>query len=257
MSSGEEKKNINCTHCGKRVPAMVYCIYCGSKLPKGTLNEETTKLNEFPRSPKNVTVSSSATISPNHGFLQSMNSVKNNQDLTSHIAKYCEMKISLLEFLGSGQVSERVFLKLYSEYSNKMNGLIDRQKMKSDEVKQKLEDEVKKLDKAKMIKEEIEVRHRIGELDTKTYTDKSLKLESEMKPLKENIRSFNENLKDLKQILVGKSQKDILDLELRAKTSKQSLEKMAEEGKISIDSIKIVEDDMAKLLFLLDSSVNN
>jgi archaellum component FlaC len=115
----------------------------------------------------------------------------------SDITRYHERKISLLDMFSSGGVSERVFKKLYDEYANKVEELLGLHSRKLDELKTEYEGKGKRLDDIKMTIEELEVRHKIGEVGSQKFNerigrDKASKrfegAQDEHRPPQENVR---------------------------------------------------------------------
>ncbi|MCD6089350.1 CdvA-like protein [Candidatus Bathyarchaeota archaeon] len=248
MSTLEERR-IRCPNCGKMVPAMRYCIYCGTKLPQAppTGAREVSFPSSKPAPP--------STIRVRRPFFPGAKS--EIEQLMSGITVLYERKSSLLDFFQSGEVSEKVFLKLYKEYSEKLNEYLKARAAKIDELKSSLEEKRNALSNIKMQLEELEVRTKIGEIDPATYSRQAEKLRIEERGLNETLNSLNADIKALENILGDKKPGEIYELERKLRKAKSALEKMGEEGKVAQETLKFVISDVEKMIGLLDSLIRD
>jgi len=99
-----------------------------------------------------------------------------------------ERKASLLDLFQSGQVSERVFLKLYKEYSGKLNDYLKARAAKLNELRSSLEEKRNMLSDIAMRLEELEIRTKVGEIDPATYNQRVENLRAEERGLSETVR---------------------------------------------------------------------
>ncbi len=164
-----------------------------------------------------------------------------------------ERKAALLDFFISGEVSERVFIKLYKEYSGKLNDYLKVRMAKLEELKDSLEEKKNLLSDIAMKREEIEIRTKVGEIDAATYNRKVEELRDEERRLSESINSLNANIRALENIFGDKRPSELRDLEIKLKKFKSSLRKMSEEGKVTRETLNFVMEDLEKTLKLLDS----
>ena len=241
---------MRCPNCGKMVPAMRYCIYCGAKLPQAP---PIGALEVSPPSPKQAPLP--PTIKVRKPFFPGAKS--EIEQLMSGITVLYERKISLLDLFQSGEVSERVFLKLYKEYSEKLNEYLKARAAKIDELKSSLEEKRNALSNIKMQLEELEVRTKIGEIDPATYSRQAEKLRIEERGLNETLNSLNADIKALENILGDKKPGEIYELERKLRKAKSALEKMGEEGKVAQETLKFVISDVEKMIGLLDSLIRD
>jgi len=267
LISHEEEKRINCPKCGKMVPAMVYCIYCGAKLPRITPPERveappsrTPQPAQPPRmpptpppapppSPPSVRISPPPPAPP---------AVKNEiVDLMSSITAYYERKVSLMDVFRSGEVSERVFLKLYDEYTEKLKDLQNLRSRKTEEHKRDLDAKNKRLDDVKVSMEELEVRHKLREVDDQRFNERMSILKTEENQLQTLVKELKMKLDELEKPLLGKTARDVLNLDTRARSYYDALGKLTEEGKLTSDGLNKVKPDAEKLLEFFDSMIKD
>jgi len=226
------------------VPAMRYCIYCGAKLPQAT--PKIGGLQQQPQQP-----APSITKPMKRSFFPGAKD--EIEQLMSRITVMHERKAALLDFFISGEVSERVFIKLYKEYSGKLNEYLKVRMAKLEELKGSLEEKKSLLSDIAMKLEEIEIRTKVGEIDAATYNRKVEELRDEERRLSESINSLNADIKALENIFGDKKPSELRDLEIKLEKFKSSLGKMGEEGKVTQETLNFVMEDLKKTLKLLDS----
>jgi len=175
----------------------------------------------------------------------------------SGITVLYERKASLLDFFQSGEVSERVFLKLYKEYSGKLNDYLKARAAKLDELRSTLEEKRNVLSDIAMRLEEIEIRAKVGEIDPVTYNQRVEKLKTEERGLNETVNSLNADVRALENILGDMKPSEIHDLEMKIRRSKSALEKMGEEGKVTQETLEFVKSDIEGMLRFLDSLIKD
>ncbi|MCD6538358.1 hypothetical protein J7L18_07115 [Candidatus Bathyarchaeota archaeon] len=239
-----EERRIRCPSCGRMVPAMRYCIYCGAKLPQATRQIGGLQLQPQQPAPS-ITKPTKRSFFP--GAKDEI------EQLMSRITVMHERKAALLDFFISGEVSERIFIKLYKEYSGKLNDYLKVRMAKLEELKGSLEEKKNLLSDIAMKLEEIEIRTKVGEIDAATYNRKVEELKDEERRLSESINSLNADIKALENIFGDKRPSEIRDLEIKLEKFKSSLEKMGEEGKVTQETLNFVMEDLEKTLKLLDS----
>ncbi|MCD6324952.1 hypothetical protein J7L97_01535, partial [Candidatus Bathyarchaeota archaeon] len=177
--------------------------------------------------------------------------------LMSGITVLYERKASLLDFFQSGEVSERVFFKLYKEYSGKLNDYLKARAAKLDELRSTLEEKRNVLSDIAMRLEEIEIRAKVGEIDPVTYNQRVEKLKTEERGLNETVNSLNADVRALENILGDMKPSEIHDLEMKIRRSKSALEKMGEEGKVTQETLEFVKSDIEGMLRFLDSLIKD
>ena len=175
----------------------------------------------------------------------------------SGITVLYERKASLLDFFQSGEVSERVFFKLYKEYSGKLNDYLKARAAKLDELRSTLEEKRNVLSDIAMRLEEIEIRAKVGEIDPVTYNQRVEKLKTEERGLNETVNSLNADVRALENILGDMKPSEIHDLEMKIRRSKSALEKMGEEGKVTQETLEFVKSDIEGMLRFLDSLIKD
>ena len=175
----------------------------------------------------------------------------------SGITVLYERKASLLDFFQSGEVSERVFFKLYKEYSGKLNDYLKARAAKLDELRSTLEEKRNVLSDIAMHLEEIEIRAKVGEIDPVTYNQRVEKLKTEERGLNETVNSLNADVRALENILGDMKPSEIHDLEMKIRRSKSALEKMGEEGKVTQETLEFVKSDIEGMLRFLDSLIKD
>ena len=254
MSTLEERR-IRCPSCGKTVPAMRYCIYCGVKLPQVSppvsrpLPPPST---QAPAPPPTVRPPAREVRRP---FFPGAKS--EIEQLMAGITTLYERKASLLDLFQSGQVSERVFLKLYKEYSGKLNDYLKARAAKLKELRSILEEKRNSLSDIALQLEELEIRAKVGEIDLAIYNERAEKLKTEERGLNETVNSLNADIKALENILGDRKPSEIRDLEMRLKSSKSALERMTEEGKATRETLDIVKSDIEEMLRFIDSLIKD
>ncbi|MCS7120279.1 MAG: hypothetical protein RMJ07_04655 [Nitrososphaerota archaeon] len=252
MSEHEEQK-VRCPGCGRLAPAMRYCIYCGTKLPQyapplvrpgeplppvpPTVPPPTTRMQ----------VQASSKVPPAGGGKEEAAA------LMAEIAALYERRVALLGLFQSNQVSERVFLKLYREYSERLSGLLSKRTNMINELKKSLDEKNVRLSEIAVSLEEIEIRRKVGEIDAETFSQKSEGLKAEQKNLEESIKDLRAEVEVLEKILGQKKAADILSMETNLKAFKEALEKSFRDGKISEETYNIVKPGIDDTLNLLES----
>jgi len=248
---------MRCPNCGRTVPAMRYCIYCGVKLPQASLPVARTQptppsSSQVPAPPPTIPPAARQVRRP---FFPGAKS--EIEQLMSGITILYERKSSLLDFFQSGQVSERVFLKLYKEYSGKLNDYLKARAAKLNELRSILEEKRNNLSHIAMQLEELEVRAKVGEIDPATYNQRSENLKTEERGLNETVISLNADIKALENILGDRKPSEIRDLEAKLRSSKSALERMAEEGKVTQETLDIVKPDIEEMLRFIESLIKD
>ena len=267
MSGPEAKRRITCPRCGKIAPAMTYCIYCGARLPKATPPQPVT-VRPTPRIPPAPPPTSMPRRAPGPPRTPAPPTVKISPPpavpaqvksdilkLMSDITKYHERKISLLDMFSSGGVSERVFKKLYDEYANKVEELLGLHSRKLDELKTEYEGKGKRLDDIKMTIEELEVRHKIGEVGSQKFNERINMLRTEETRLQNALKELKMNIDHLGRMFAQKSPREILDLDAKTRSFSDALGKLVEEGKISNEALDKIRPDIEKTLGFFDSLI--
>ncbi|HDM88497.1 MAG TPA: hypothetical protein ENG65_00710 [Candidatus Bathyarchaeota archaeon] len=239
-----EERRIRCPSCGRMVPAMRYCIYCGAKLPKAP--QQIGGLQPRPQQTAPI-----ITKPMKRSFFPGAKD--EIEQLMSRITVMHERKAALLDFFISGEVSEKVFIKLYKEYSGKLNDYLKVRMAKLEELKGSLQEKKNLLSDIAMKLEEIEIRTKVGEIDAATYNRKVEELRDEERRLSESINSLNADIRALENIFGDKRPSELRDLEIKLEKLKSSLEKMGEEGKVTQETLNFVMEDLEKTLKLLDS----
>jgi len=175
--------------------------------------------------------------------------------LMSDITRYHERKISLLDMFSSGGVSERVFKKLYDEYANKVEELLGLHSRKLDELKTEYEGKGKRLDDIKMTIEELEVRHKIGEVGSQKFNERINMLRTEETRLQNALKELKMNIDHLRRMFAEKSPREILDLDAKTRSFSDALGKLVEEGKISNEALDKIRPDIEKTIGFFDSLI--
>jgi len=252
-----EERRIRCPSCGKMVPAMRYCIYCGAKLPKTLLqiSEPQTQPPSSMQAPTQPTPVRPVIRESRRPFFPGARS--EIEQLMSGITTLYERKASLLDLFRSGEVSERVFLKLYKEYSGKLNDFLKARSAKLDELKSSLEEKRNRLAEISMQLEELEIRAKVGEIDLATYNQRAEKLKAEERGLNEVVNSINADIKALENILGDLRPIEIRELEAKISSSKSALEKMGEEGRVTRQTLEMVKPDIERMLEFIDSLIKD
>jgi len=263
LFSHEEERRITCPNCGKLVPAMVYCIYCGAKLPRVAPPEKVeappprtplappTPPTQPPRMPPPPTVR----ISPPPAAPPAVKS--EILDLMSNITGYYDRKVSLLNLIKSEEISEKVFLKLYNEYTERLNDLQNLRARKIEELKRDLDGRNKRLDDITMTMEELEVRHKISEVDDQRFNERMNTLKTEGNQLQTLQKDLKMNLDHLEKPLAGKTPRDVLNLDMKARSCYDSLGKLVEEGKLTSETLNKIKPDIEKMLEFFDSIIKD
>jgi chromosome segregation ATPase len=231
---------------------MKYCIYCGAKLPEATpptiKPPQPVTLPPLPPTiPPPVQSSQSGTPSP-----QPVVPKDEITSLMSGIEALYERKISLLDLYRSGEISERVFLKLYNEYESKLSSFLKARETKVEELKGKLEERSKRLSEISMKLEELEVRRKVGEVDSNLYTQQADSLRAEERQLVMSSKALESSISSLESLLVGKRPSQIRDFENKLKACLSDFEKLVAEGKVSEETLKAVKPDINETIAFMD-----
>ncbi|MCW4026311.1 MAG: hypothetical protein NWE76_02355 [Candidatus Bathyarchaeota archaeon] len=249
---------ILCPSCGKPAPAMKYCIYCGANLPQAA---PTTVMPPEPRPsipppvpPIIAPPKAPPTTEPVPPLTPA--GVKDEVgSLMSDITALYERKVALLDLFQSGQVSERVFLKLYSEYGSNLDGLLKARSFKMDEMRSRLDENSNRVNEVTMRLEELEVRRKIGEIDANVYSQKVENLRAEETQLNDSVKTLRANVERLEKMLAEKKPSEIRDLEANLRTYHGAFDKLLEEGKVSTETYDAVRSGTEETLEFFESLI--
>jgi len=223
-------------------PAMKYCIYCGAKLPQPAPPTVAPPTPE-PSVPLAVQPPAPPAVGVRDEFA----------NLMSGITTLYERKGALLELFQTGQVSERVFLRLYTEYSGKLDNLLSTRTSKMEELRSKLDERNRRLGEVGMILEELGIRQKIGEIDAKEYSQKIDSLKAEERELIDSVKTLGGNIGTLEKMLAEKKPSEVRDLEMNMRTYQSLLERLVQEGKISVETNKAIKPDIEGTLDFFNS----
>ena len=258
MSNLSETR-IRCPNCGKRVPAMKYCIYCGAQLPTAAQPPRAERPRPMeapppvpPLVPPPTKPAQQRPATPAPTGLEG-----EIANLMSNISTLYTRKIALFRLFQSGEVSEAVFLKLYNEYSGKLSELLNKRVRRLEELRRRLDEIDRRLNEVALNLEELNVRYKIGELDMNTFSQKSEKLKIEQRELENIAGSIKTNLERLKNLLGDKSPSEIRDMESRLKSAYDAIKRMIEEGKISSKVLDNIKTDVEETITFLDSLIKD
>ncbi|RLI35317.1 hypothetical protein DRO55_05380 [Candidatus Bathyarchaeota archaeon] len=233
---------------------MVYCIYCGAKLPKPVPPRvPPPRPMAAPRptapTPTPPTVPPSAPTPPPTAPVGVKRDIV---DLMNQISVYYDRKVKLLSLFNSGEVSERVFLKLYDEYSGRLNDLLNTRVRRMEDLRKQLEEKDRRLDEVALTLEELEVRHKVGEIDDQQFAQRTESLKAEKRRLGEEVKDLKMNIEHLEKLLADKSPKEILDMETKTRSFHESLDKFVQEGRLSSSSVNKIKEDINGMLSFFD-----
>jgi len=249
---------VRCPGCGKNAPAMKYCIYCGAKLPElapPTIRPPPQQAGPFPPLPPTIPPPTTAQAPPRAAAPPPVTAKDEIASLMSGIEALYERKISLLDLFRSGQVAEKVFLKLYNEYDSKLNSFMRAREIKTGELQDKLEQKNRRLVEASSKLEELEVRHKVGEVDSNVYSQQMESLKAEERELTGSSKALEAHISSLENLMSGKKPGQIRDLESKLQTCLSDLEKLAGEGKVSAEALKVVKPDVEETLAFFGSLI--
>lgn len=252
MSLGLEEARIKCPKCGKLVPAMKYCIYCGSQLPPAQQPRiERPPPREVPP-PLPPLVPPPVQPSP---ATQPVGLEGEIASLMSNISAAYARKIALLKLLQSGEVSEKVFLKLYAEYSGKISELLNLRVRKLEELRRRLDEVNRRLSEITLSIEELSVRYKIGEVDLSTLSQKSERLKSEQRELEVMAKSIKSCLNRIEKLLSDKTPLEIKNMSDDLRAAYEAIKGMVNEGKLSTETLNAVKDDIEETISFLESLI--
>lgn len=254
MSLGLEETRIKCPKCGKIVPAMKYCIYCGSQLPSA----QQPRLERPP--PKETPPPVPPLVPPPtqpSPAAQPVGVEGEVANLMSNISAMYARKVALFKLLQSGEVSERVFLKLYNEYSSKVSDLLNLRVRKLEELRRRLEEVNRRLNEIALNIEELSVRYKIGEIDLSTFSQKSERLKGEQRELEVMAKSIRSCLDRLEKLLGDKTPIEIKNMSDDLKAAYETIKGMVSEGKISSEILDAVKADVEGIISFLESLIRD
>ncbi len=235
---------------------MKYCIYCGAKLPElapPVIRPPPQQAGPLPPLPP--TIPPPTQQPPRVALAPSVAARDEIASLMTAVETLYERKISLLDLLRSGQVAERVFLKLFSEYDTKLSNFLKAREIKVGELRDKLDERNKRLTEISSKLEELEVRHKVGEVDSNLYSQQSDGLRAEERDLAESSKTLKTNISNLENLLSGKKPGQIRDYENKLQTCLSDLEKLVDEGKVSAETLKAVKPNVEETLAFFGSLI--
>ncbi|MEM2568862.1 MAG: hypothetical protein QXT67_02840 [Candidatus Bathyarchaeia archaeon] len=257
MLAGLEETRIRCPSCGKSVPAMKYCIYCGAQLPTSIPSQrvERPRPLEVPPPVPPLVPPPTQAAQPSPAPLAGLEGEV--VSLMSNISALYTRKVALFKLFHSGEVSEGIFLKLYNEYSGKLSELLNTRVRRLEDLRRRLDEINRRLNEVALSIEELSVRHKIGEVDLNTFSQKSEKLKIEQRELENIARNIRVNLERLEKILGDKSPNEIKDMENSLQLAYEAIKKMVEDGKISSAVLSSVKDDVEQTIAFLGSLIRD
>lgn len=257
MLSGLEEARIRCPNCGRRVPAMRYCIYCGAQLPTAAAQVERPKPMEAPPPVPPLVPPPTPSVQPSPAAPPLAGLEGEAASLMSNISTLYTRKIALFKLFQSGEVSESIFLKLYNEYSGKLSEMLNARVRKLEELRRRLEDIDRRLNDIALNLEELSVRYKIGEVDLNTFSQRSEKLKVEQREYENMARSIKAALERLERMLGDKSPSEIKDMESSLQAAYEAIKRMVEEKKVSSNVLNSIRVDVEETLAFLDSLIRD
>jgi len=240
LAEKREITYIRCPKCGREVPTTMYCIYCGTKLPPKPAP---------PAIPPSAPPKPAVTPPPPLAGPEEIN------ELMTKISLQYIRKIALLGLLQSKEVSEKVFLKLYEEYGEKLTNFLGVRARVMERLRSELEDKRKRYDETKTLLEELEVRQKIGEISLQEFTTKAESLKIKAGDSEKSLSEIKGNIGRLENIFFGKTPREIFDLEKKARACHEDLERLVKEGSLSKEGLEKIKPDIENTLELLNSLI--
>jgi len=254
-----DEPRIRCPTCGKLAPAMKYCIYCGTKLQQAappTVEPPQPRPSIPPPVPP-TTAPPTAPVAPRPAPQPAPAKVTDEvASLMSDITALYDRKVALLDMFESGEVSEKVFLKLYNEYSDKLSDSLRARTIMTEQMKGKLSDRNNRLSEVGMRLEELEVRQKIGEIDASAYSQRTENLKAEERELADSVKTLRTDTVRLEKILAEKKPSEIRDLEANLRTHHSAFRKLLDEEKISAETFNTVKPSIEETLKFLESLIS-
>ncbi|MBS7648505.1 MAG: hypothetical protein QXK89_05345 [Candidatus Bathyarchaeia archaeon] len=254
MSSLDEAR-VRCPNCGRRVPAMKYCIYCGAQLSIPVQPPRTERPQPMEAPPPVPPLVPPPTAQPTPAVSPPVGLEGEIANLMSNISMLYTRKVSLFKLFQSGEVSESIFLKLYNEYSGKLSELLNTRVRRLEELRRRLDEINRRLNDVALNIEELSVRYKIGEVDLNTFSQRSEKLKVEQRELENMARSVKANLERLEKLLGDKTPSEIRDMANNLQAAYDDMKSKVEEGKISSGVLNNVRADVEETIIFLDSLI--
>jgi chromosome segregation ATPase len=235
-------------------PAMRYCIYCGNKLSEMSI-PVVNPPQQKPSTPSTLPPTVTPPMSTNTTSVSTSEGIDTGvSNLMTNITAIYERKVALVELLPTNQVSEKIFLKLYNEYNQKLFDLKKIRNQKVNELQERLIEGNKRFNEVNLILEELEVRNKIGEIDLNIFTQKAGKLKTEKQELMTSLKTLKTNFDYLEKNMTGKRPLEIRELENKMSDSYNTLQKLGEE-KISKETLNAIKKDIEETLNFLNSQL--
>ena len=224
----------------------MYCIYCGTKLPSKPAPPAVP--------PPPPSAPPKPAVTPPPPSLPAAGPEDINELMTKVSLQYVR-KIALLGLLQSKEVSEKVFLKLYDEYTGKLTDFLSVRARMMERLRSELEDKRKRYEEVKTLLEELEVRQKIGEIGFQEFTAKAESLKIKAGDFEKSLNEIKGSISRLENIFFGKTPLEILELEKKARTCHEDLERLVKEGSLSKENLEKIKPDIENMLELLDSLI--
>jgi hypothetical protein len=149
------------------------------------------------------------------------------------------------------EVSDKVFLKLYSEYTRELHEALETRTRLMNQLKSNLDKTKRSYDETNMLLEEIDVRNRIGEITLEELSDKTSNLGFKAGKLEDALGEIKTDLEILENIFTEKTPRELFVIETNIRTTYKKLEQKLFTKLVSQKTIESLRPDIESMLALL------
>lgn len=230
---------VTCPNCKTKVPKSKFCIYCGAELAE-TLTEEVPKVEKAVARPEAVKAEVEVKL-------------EDTKKLMENIANLYLWKAKLVGALASGGVKRTAFDRLYDEYTRKLNELSTKRKEIIEGLEPKKRDSEDRLGSFDQRTDELQVRHKVGEISAAEYQEEMSKMNKER--LEREVGTIGSELAILETIFGRRDPAEVKKIEAEIKGHRDGLRSLVENGVLDKDTSAKISADLEQTIALLNQVV--
>ncbi len=250
---------VTCKECGKATPNTTYCIFCGASIQKA---REAAAPTYQPRPQYTPPAEVSTPDFEVDGLLRQEGSYDrfvlaqtrepySDSELTQRLdelRRYWVMQIKLCELLVRGDVTGRVFTKVYDEYGVEIERIGKDAGRRIGEIRKRYEERTQEMNHLKDEYEELRVRVAVGERSEKELLTRSPGLLERINALTDENTRLERRLAELDEAQGSMNPDEVANVGRKIKHCLRSVDGLVEEGRISERRAATLRSDLRNAL---------